>query len=58
MASNNGLKSSMKNRVQHYLLNWIVISRYHMVHRGIPKTITLRYLAFLENFLRKINIIT
>jgi len=57
MAPENYPAYSMKNRMQHYILNWIVISRYKMVHRGIPKTTTQRYLVLLENFLKKINVI-
>lgn len=58
MASRNWLGFSIKNMIQHHILNWIVVSRYRMVHHGIPKSITLRYLVLLENFLKKINIIT
>ncbi len=57
MANGNQSRASFKNRVQHHLLNWIVISRYQMVHHGIPKNITLRYLVFLENLLKKINVL-
>lgn len=50
-------RDSLKNRAQHYILNWIVISRYQMVRHGIPKKTTQRCLMVLENLLRKINII-
>jgi len=46
-----------KSRMQHYILNWIVISRYRMVHCGIPKKTTVRCLLLVENFLKKINLI-
>lgn len=52
------VKFSIKNKIQHHILNWIVVSRYRMVHNGVPKNITLRYLTFLEKLLRKSNIIT
>jgi len=44
--------------IQHHILNRIVVSLYRIVHHGVPKSITLRYLVLLENFLKKINIIT
>lgn len=58
MAAETHARVSMKNRLQHHILNWIVISRYRMVHRGIPKTITQRCLVLLEVFLKRINLIT
>ncbi len=47
----------VKSTIQHYLLNWIVIFRYRMVHHGISKKATLIYLGNLENVLKKLNII-
>ncbi len=58
MASRDLVRFSIKNKIQHHILNWIVASRYRMVHNGVSKNSTLRYLTFLENLLRKINIIT
>lgn len=57
MNSTDDLKDCLKDRVQHYILNWIVISRYQMVHHGVSKNITQRYLGLLENILKRINII-
>jgi hypothetical protein len=52
------MKPRLKSIIQHYLLNWILISRYHLVHRGIPKALALRYLSLFETFLKKINVVT
>lgn len=49
---------TLKDTIQHYLLNWIMISRYIMVHRGISKKTTLNYLGRLESTLKKLNIIS
>ncbi len=57
MISRNTCLVSVKNRIQHHVLNWIVITRYQMVQRGFPKNATLKYLVMLENFLKKINVI-
>ena len=48
---------TVKDKIQHHLLNWIVIFRYRMVHHGISKKATLIYLGSLENILKKLNII-
>jgi hypothetical protein len=48
----------LKARVQHHLLNWIVISRYRIVRLGVPKAAAQRSLVALENLLKKINLIT
>lgn len=52
------IKPTLKSRMQHHLLNWILISRYHLVQRGIPKALAQRYLSLLETFLKKINVVT
>jgi len=52
------IKPTFKDKIQHYLLNWIMASRYNLVHRGIPKALALRYLTLLETFLKKINVLT
>ncbi len=53
----NNTYSTRKSRLQHYLLNWILISRYQMVQYGIPKEMTVRSLSMLEYVLKKIRII-
>ncbi len=57
MASIHAQKCTLRDRLQHHLLNWIVIFRYRMVHHGISKNATLKYLGNLENILKKLNII-
>ncbi len=58
MHPRDDLACSLKDKIQHHILNWIVISRYQMVHMGIPKKTTLRYLVLLENFLKRMNILS
>jgi len=48
---------SWRDRVQHYLLNWIMIFRYQMVHHGFSRNTTLKYLGSLESVLKKLNLI-
>lgn len=48
---------SLRDRVQHYLLNWIMIFRYQMVHHGFSRNTTMKYLGSLESLLKKLNII-
>ena len=48
---------TLKDRIQHHLLNWIVILRYIMTHNGVPKNIMLKYLGGLERILKKFNMI-
>ena len=50
-------RDTLKDRIQHHLLNRIVILRYIMIHNGVPKNITLKYLGGLERILKKFNII-
>jgi len=50
-------RGTMRSRMQHYILNWIVISRYQMVHHGLSKKATQRCLVKLESILRRINLI-
>jgi len=57
LASTHAKRCNLKDRLQHHLLNWIVIFRYRMVHHGISKNTTLKYLGSLENILKKLNII-
>jgi len=57
MASTRLKRCTVKDKIQHHVLNWIVISRYKMVHRGIPKIATLKYLGNLESILKRLNII-
>ena len=58
MRSNDDLTCSLRSKVQHYILNWIVISRYQMAHLGVPKQAVIRSLLHLEYLLRKINILS
>jgi len=58
MGSSDDLKYSVKDKIQHHVLNWIVIIRYRMVHHGIPKNLTLKSLGSLESLLKKMNLIT
>ena len=48
---------SVRERLQHYILNWLVISRYKMVHHGIPKETTVRCLMKIENFLKRLHLL-
>jgi hypothetical protein len=57
MASTLLKRCTVKDKIQHHILNWIVISRYRMVHHGIPKIATLKYLGNLESILKRLNII-
>jgi len=57
MAPKDVIRCSVKDTIQHHLLNWIVIFRYRMVHHGIPKNATLKYLGNLENILKRLNLI-
>ena len=57
MASTLLKRCTTKDKIQHHLLNWIVIFRYRMVRHGISKNTTLKYLGNLENILKKLNII-
>jgi hypothetical protein len=57
MASTLLNRCTIKDKIQHHILNWIVISRYRMVHHGIPKIATLKYLGNLESILKRLNII-
>lgn len=49
---------TFKSRLQHHILNWIVISRYQLVQRGVSKSATLRSLLLVEHLLKKIHLIT
>jgi len=57
MISTRLKRYTVKDKIQHHILNWIVISRYKMVHHGIPKIATLKYLGNLESVLKRFNII-
>ena len=57
MASTRVHRYTLKDRIQHHLLNRIVILRYLMIHNGVPKNIMLKYLGGLERILKKFNII-
>ena len=57
MAYTHVPRYTLKDRIQHHLLNWIVILRYIMTHNGVPKNITLKNLGGLERILKKFNII-
>jgi len=46
-----------RGSMQHYILNWILISRYRMVRCGIPKKTTVRCLLAVENFLKKLHLL-
>jgi hypothetical protein len=50
-------KYTLKDRIQHHLLNWIVMLRYIMIYNGVPKNVTLKYLGGLERILKKLNIV-
>ncbi len=49
-------QDTVKDKIQHHLLNRNVIFRYRMVHYGISKKATLIYLGNLESILKKLNI--
>jgi len=57
MASTDVHRYTVRDKIQHHLLNWIVIFRYRMVHNGISKNATMKYLGNLESILKKLNII-
>ncbi|GEM_PF-987117 len=57
MASIHAKRCAVKDRLQHHLLNWIVVFRYRRVHHRISKKATLKYLSSLENILKTLNII-
>ncbi len=54
---NSSQKPCIQQRVQHHLLNWIVISRYRIIRYGIPKPVAVRSLLVVENILKKVNLI-
>ena len=49
---------TVRSRLQHHILNYILISRYQLVANGFPKPITVKYLLKLEHMLVRLNIIS
>lgn len=58
MAPEISHSGTFKSRLQHHILNWIVISRYQLVQHGVSKKTTLRSLLLVEHLLRRIHLIT
>jgi hypothetical protein len=58
MASTGLNRCTAKDKIQHHILNWIVIFRYRMVQHGISKNATLKSLGSLESILKRLKIIS
>ena len=58
MPNRNDHTCSLRARIQHYVLNWILISRYQIAHLGVPKKTATRSMLAVENLLKRINLIT
>ncbi len=50
--------TTVRNRLQHYILNYILVSRYHLTACGIPKSFAVKWLLKVEHILFKLNIIS